>query len=108
MEKEVLRNQQKRTKSNSHAHQHPDYSVLKKRLAKIKGQLDGIDRMIDDRRYCPEIIHQIKAAGAALRAMEGEIFKTHLRGCVKTAFSLKDAFSAETKIEEIMKMFYRE
>lgn len=88
------------------AHDHPDYSAHIKRLNRVKGQIEGIGRMIVDRRYCADIIAQLKAASAALKAVESEIFKSHLRGCVKSAFSGNDAFKAEEKIHEIVKLIY--
>ncbi|MBK7961782.1 MAG: metal-sensitive transcriptional regulator [Bdellovibrionales bacterium] len=79
------------------SHDHPDHSVHIKRLNRVKGQIEGIERMILDRRYCTDIIAQVKAASAALKAVESEVFKSHLRGCVKSAFNGNDAFKAEEK-----------
>lgn len=93
-------------KVNNGNHDHPDYSAHIKRLNRVKGQIEGIERMILDRRYCTDIIAQLKAASAALRAVESEVFKSHLRGCVKSAFIGKDAFKAEEKIQEIIKLIY--
>ena len=62
--------------------------------------------MIDEKRYCPDIIAQLKAASAALRAVEAEILKSHLRGCVKSALAAGDAFKSEEKIQEIIKMVF--
>ncbi len=84
----------------------PDHSIHLRRLNRVKGQLEGIQGMIENNRYCPDIINQLKAARAGLAAMEAEIFKTHLRACVKDAFHSDDAFQVETKIEEIMKMIF--
>ena len=91
---------------NHESHGHPDHSVHFKRLNRVKGQIEGIEKMILDRRYCPDIIAQLKAASAALRAVEAEVFKAHLRGCVKSAFTSDDAFKAEEKIQEVIKMIY--
>lgn len=85
---------------------HPDYSSYLTRLNRVKGQIDGIERMIVDRRYCPDIIAQLKAASSALKAIEAEVFKNHLRGCVKQAFNADDAFESEEKIQEIVKLVY--
>lgn len=85
---------------------HPDHSVHIKRLNRVKGQIEGIERMILDRRYCPDIVAQLKAATAGLKAAEAEILKAHLRGCVKSAFASNDAFKAEEKIQEIIKLIY--
>ena len=87
-------------------HDHPDHSVHIKRLNRVKGQLEGIEKMILDRRYCTDIIAQLKAASAALKAVEAEVLKSHLRECVKSAFSGNDAFKSEEKIQEIIKLIY--
>ncbi|WP_295900463.1 metal-sensitive transcriptional regulator [uncultured Bdellovibrio sp.] len=81
---------------------HPDHSAHIKRLNRVRGQLDGIEKMITERRYCPDIIFQIRAAEKALKAVESEIMKTHIHGCVKTAVKSKDSKEISTKIDEIM------
>lgn len=111
LEKEKSHGKSKKsTAAGAHAdhgsHGHPDHSVHFKRLNRIKGQIEGIEKMILDRRYCPDIIAQLKAASAALKAVEAEVFKSHLRGCVKSAFAGDDAFKSEEKIQEIIKMIY--
>jgi len=85
---------------------HPDHSLHLNRLNRVRGQLDGIERMIVEKRYCPDIITQLRAASSALKAIEAEVFKTHLRGCVKQALSGDDLFSSEEKIQEILKLVY--
>ncbi len=85
---------------------HPDHSGHLVRLNRVKGQIEGIERMIVGRRYCPDIIAQLKAASSALKAIEAEVFKTHLRGCVKQALSAGDSFQSEEKIQEIVKLIY--
>lgn len=92
-------------KKPSH-HDPLDHSAHLKRLHKIKGQIEGIEKMILDHRYCPDIINQVRAASAALKAIEAEIFKSHLRGCVKETFNSKDPFAAEEKIQEIIKLVF--
>lgn len=83
---------------------HMDHTASKKRISRARGQLDAVARMIDEKRYCPEIIIQIRAVTNALRAAEQEILQRHLRGCVKTAFQSKDPFDMDEKINEIMKL----
>ena len=61
--------------------------------------------MIDDHRYCPEIITQIRAARAALRSIETSIMERHLRGCVRNALNSKDEAEAETKVRELIQLF---
>ncbi|PWU18871.1 MAG: hypothetical protein C5B49_06565 [Bdellovibrio sp.] len=86
---------------------HPDHSASKKRINRIKGQLNAVARMIDDREYCPNIIQQIRAAKNALQSLESEILRGHIRGCVKKAFQSKDAFETNDKIEEILELINR-
>ncbi len=98
--------EKEKSNKGKRASRHPDHAVYLKRLSRVKGQVEGIERMITVQRYCPEIIAQLRAASAALRAIEAEIFKSHLRGCVKSAFSGDDTFKSEEKIQEIVKMIY--
>lgn len=61
---------------------HPDHSSEVIRVRRIIGQLEGVEKMIVDRRYCPQILQQIKAATSALTALRVEILKRHLTECV--------------------------
>jgi DNA-binding FrmR family transcriptional regulator len=79
-----------------------DHSAETKRLARIKGQVEGVERMILERRYCPEIIQQIKATRSALKALEVSIIEGHMRHCVKEAIASRDAYTVQEKIEEIV------
>lgn len=83
---------------------HPDHAASKKRINRIKGQLDAVSRMIDERVYCPDIIQQIRAATSALRGLEAEVLRGHLRGCVKKAMESKNSFEVNDKIEEILQL----
>lgn len=83
---------------------HPDHSAHKNRVNRIRGQVDGIERMIDERRYCVDIVQQIKAIRSALVGLENSILETHLRGCVQSAMTSKDHRDSEQKIQEIMKI----
>ena len=84
------------------AQKHPDYTEHLKRLSRVRGQVDGIDKMIRDRRYCPEIIIQIRAASKALQGIEREILKKHVQGCVKSAIKSRDEKDVSDKIDEIL------
>lgn len=107
LEKQNSHRTEKRDKKTaSSASSHPDHTLHLKRLHRVGGQIQGIEKMILDKRYCPDIINQLKAATSALRAIEAEIFKSHLRGCVRTAFESKDVNASGAKIEEIMKIVY--
>src|SRR5262245_43041253 len=81
---------------------HPDHSAAKARLNRVKGQLDAVSRMIGEQAYCPNILQQLRAASSALRGLETEILRGHLRGCVATAFQSRNPFESNDKIEEIL------
>lgn len=83
----------------------PSHGAQKRRLSRVKGQLDGIDKMVDGNRYCLDIIFQIRAATSALKSLEKEIMHTHIKSCVKTAIESTDNFEAQEKIDEIMDFF---
>lgn len=85
----------------------PDHGASKKRINRIRGQLDAVARMIDDREYCPDIIQQIRAASSAMKSLESEILRGHLRGCVRDAFESKDGFEIHDKIDEILNLLNR-
>ena len=69
------------------------------RLNRAIGQLEGIKKMIQEQRYCPDIIIQLKAVRSAIKHIESNILKTHLEECVADSFS--DTEAAKQKILEI-------
>ena len=85
---------------------HPSHTQQLPRLHRVLGQIQGIERMISDGRYCLDILTQLKAAASALSAIEAEILKTHLSGCVRQAFDGKNESKSEEKIQEIIKLIY--
>lgn len=86
---------------------HADHAGGLPRLKRIRGQVDGIERMILEKRYCVDILMQIKAARSALLALESEVLRTHLEGCVRDALNAKDSFQADKKIKELMELLTR-
>jgi DNA-binding FrmR family transcriptional regulator len=88
--------------ANKDIHVSHSHEADLKRSARIKGQIDGIERMLKEGRYCPDIIQQIKAVRSALRGLECAVLEGHLRGCVKKAFNAKDPFESEAKISELI------
>jgi CsoR family transcriptional regulator, copper-sensing transcriptional repressor len=79
-----------------------DHTPQLKRIARVRGQVDGIERMVTAKRYCPEIIQQIKAARSALKALELEIYEGHLKGCVQSALASKNPKDTNKKIDELI------
>lgn len=80
-----------------------NHDEVKKYLAMVKGQIEGISRMVDDDRYCIDISHQLLASIAILRKINDKVLKAHLESCVKE--NLTD--DGIKKIEEIFDIMNR-
>ncbi|MFH1640700.1 MAG: metal-sensitive transcriptional regulator [Candidatus Omnitrophota bacterium] len=76
-------------------------------LKKIEGQIRGIQKMIEEKRYCIDIITQIHSILGALHRTENEIFKKHLDGCVISALKGKSEKEKQRKINEVMELISR-
>jgi CsoR family transcriptional regulator, copper-sensing transcriptional repressor len=79
-----------------------DKESLKKRLHRIEGQVRGIERMVDEDRYCIEILTQVGAVKTALERMALEILGDHVNHCVRDALATGDQATAEAKSEELL------
>lgn len=86
---------------------HPDHTAELNRIKRIMGQLDGIRRMIEDGRYCGDILTQVKAVHSALRGLESSVLTRHLQHCVRDAFASDDQAAADARVEEIVQLFRR-
>lgn len=84
---------------------YPSHIEEMSRINRILGQIEGIKKMIEDRRYCLDIMIQLKAVRSALKAVEGNILKSHLDHCVVKSF--EDEEDRIKKIEEIKDLFRR-
>lgn len=76
-------------------------------LKKIEGQIRGIQKMIEEKRYCVDIITQVHSIIGALYRVENQIFKKHLDGCVVHALKGKSEQQKQEKINEIMALIGR-
>lgn len=76
-------------------------------LKKIEGQVRGLQKMIEEKRYCVDIITQIHSAIGALYRVEEKVFKKHVEGCVVEAFKGKSETEKEKKIEEVTELISR-
>ncbi len=74
----------------------------KKRLNRIEGQVRGLSKMVDEDRYCIDIVTQISAVRTALRRVEEEILKDHVAHCVEHAINSGDKADQRRKIAELM------
>jgi CsoR family transcriptional regulator, copper-sensing transcriptional repressor len=79
-----------------------DKEALVKRLHRIEGQVRGIERMVDDERYCIDILTQIGAVTTALEALAFKILDDHVNHCVTGALASGDAKVAEEKGQELL------
>ena len=73
-----------------------------KRLHRIEGQVRGLSRMVEEDRYCIDIVTQISAVRAALRRAEEEILRDHVAHCVEDAIASGDKTAQRRKIAELM------
>ncbi len=94
-------------KKTSRSHEHPDHSESLLRLKKVQGQVEGIVNMINHRRYCPDIIIQLKAAISALKSVEGQVLERHLSGCIQNAVASKDPNEINKKINELVNLYMK-
>jgi DNA-binding FrmR family transcriptional regulator len=78
-----------------------------KRLKRIEGQVRGLAAMVEDDRYCIDVVTQIAAAKAALRRVEEEILRDHVAHCVEHAISSGDKADQRRKIAELMEVVSR-
>jgi DNA-binding FrmR family transcriptional regulator len=78
-----------------------------KRLHRIEGQVRGISRMVEDQRYCIDIVTQISAVRAALRRVEEEVLEEHIGHCVEHAITSGNAKDQREKIAELMDLLKR-
>lgn len=85
----------------------PDKRKLIDRLKRIEGQVRGLQRMIDDDRYCPDILTQISAVSESLRGSAQVLLRSHLRHCVTDAVLSGESDRAETVYEELAGLFRR-
>lgn len=78
-----------------------------KNLNRVEGQVRGIAKMVEDERYCIDIVTQIEAARAALARIESDLLRQHLGHCVHKAMNSKNTAEQEKVIEELVGVFRR-
>lgn len=77
------------------------------RLRRIEGQVRGLQRMVDEDRYCADIMVQIASVQEALRAVGRELMRNHLRHCATAAIRAGSEEEAEAMYDEILDLMYR-
>jgi len=74
-------------------------------LNRIAGQVRGIGQMVEDERYCIDILHQIHAVKAALSKVEDQVLRLHAACCVEEAITSGDAELQRSKFNELVEVF---
>ena len=77
-----------------------------KRLKRVEGQVRGLARMVEEDRYCPDIMVQISSVHEALRAVGRGLMRNHLRHCATQAICEGNPAQAEATYDELMKLIY--
>ena len=93
------------SQAETHIHKHgyvDNKDALIKRLHRIEGQVRGIERMVDEERYCIDILTQIAATTTALETVGLKILEDHTRHCVAGALASGDESVAQEKTEELL------
>ncbi len=89
----------------------PGYSeekaALVKRLHRIEGQVRGVERMVEEDRYCIDILTQISAVTTALESVAFRVLDAHVQHCVADALASGDAGAAEAKSSELLEAVHR-
>ena len=78
-----------------------------RRLRRLEGQVRGLQRMVVEDRYCPDIMIQISAAQEALRTVGRELMRNHLRHCVTQAASEGRTARADAMYDELVELIYK-
>jgi DNA-binding FrmR family transcriptional regulator len=86
---------------------HADKDALVKRLHRIEGQVRGIERMLEEDRYCIDVLTQISAVSTALESLALQLLDGHVKHCVADALASGDAAEAQTKAAELLEAVQR-
>lgn len=86
---------------------HPSHSRDIPRVNRIAGQLSGVKKMIEEERYCPEILTQLRAIRAAVKGLEASILERHLNHCLASGLKSGDEEGIKKQVEELKDLFKR-
>jgi DNA-binding FrmR family transcriptional regulator len=82
----------------------PSHTSQLQRLRLVEGQVRGVIKMIENKRYCMDILQQTRAISAALKAVENNIMKDHMISCVATALKSNKKKEQANKIKEVIEV----
>ncbi|OQY06037.1 MAG: hypothetical protein B6I25_04740 [Planctomycetales bacterium 4572_13] len=85
----------------------PDHSDALSALRRIEGQVRGVQRMVEGKKYCIDILNQIAAVKGALGAVEKRILERHFQHCVKSAMASQSESDTNEKIAELMDLIHK-
>lgn len=77
------------------------------RLRRAEGQVRGVQKMVQEQRYCPDVLVQLSAVHESLRAVERILMKNHLQHCVTEALRSRDQQKAQRTYNELTELFYK-
>lgn len=77
------------------------------RLRRVEGQVRGVQKMVEEERYCPDVLVQMSAIHESLRAVERILMKDHLQHCATEALRSGDDKQAQRTYDELTELFYR-
>lgn len=80
---------------------------LSLRLRRIEGQVRGLQKMVEDERYCPDVLTQISSVHESLRSVERVLLRNHLEHCASEALRSGDEHKARRAYEELTELFYK-
>jgi CsoR family transcriptional regulator, copper-sensing transcriptional repressor len=89
---------------------HADEGVkrnLSLRLRRIEGQVRGVQKMVEEERYCPDVLTQISSVHESLRSVERVLLRNHLQHCATEALRSGDENKARRTYEELTELFYK-
>jgi len=89
------------------AHPHARHTGQLARLRRIEGQVHGLVRMVEEERYCVELLTQLRAARAALKRVEDAVLREHVEHCVTAAIRSGDAAGQRAKVDELLDVLAR-
>lgn len=76
--------------------------LCRSRLSRIEGQVRGLAKMVDEDRYCIDVVNQVQAVIAALKKVESEVLKDHIAHCVEHAIRSGDKKAQREKVTELV------
>jgi DNA-binding FrmR family transcriptional regulator len=77
------------------------------RLRRVEGQVRGVQKMVEEERYCPDVLMQMSAIHESLRAVERILMKNHLQHCTTEALRSGDPRKAQRTYNELTELFYK-